>query len=177
MRAEMERFLGGVERRAYRMSEIATGNREEALDIVQDAMLALVRKYSDRPEAQWAPLFHRILQNQIRDWQRRRSVRQKVFTWLKIGNEEDGVGEPLESLPDPRSEQPERGLQREALAETLELALRRLPLRQQQAFMLRAWEGLDTAATADAMGCSAGSVKTHYSRALAALRGRLEVYR
>ncbi|MDX1605024.1 MAG: RNA polymerase sigma factor [Candidatus Competibacterales bacterium] len=164
----LDRFLAGVERRALRLAEIAVGDREEALDIVQDAMCRLSRRYGDRDPQEWGALFQRILQNRIRDAYRRRAVRNRLRIWL--GEEAPDPGE----LPDRHGRTPEQQLQGEQALARLEQALRRLPLRQQQAFLLRAWEGLDVAQTARALGCSAGSVKTHYFRAVQRLRGLLE---
>jgi RNA polymerase sigma-70 factor (ECF subfamily) len=170
----MDRFLAGVERRALRMAELAVGNRDDALDLVQDAMIALVKNYSTRPEADWAPLFHRILQSRIRDFYRRSKVRNRLFAWLGRANDADEDGDPIAEFADPKDARPEHTLAGRAAIEQLESALQELPLRQQQAFLLRSWEGLDTTATAQAMRCSEGSVKTHYSRALARLRERLQ---
>ena len=73
----------------------------------------------------------------------------------------------------PTSENPTEALARSDAMDALEQALRELPRRQREAFMLRNLEGLNVAETAVAMGCSDGSVKTHYSRAVHRLREML----
>lgn len=171
--ADLNAFLAAIERRALRIAEIATRDRDEALDVVQDAMVQLARNYARRPAAEWPPLFYRILENKIRDWQRRQSVRNRVLFWRDRHQEEDGE-DPLAGLADTaQADAPER-LQRDQAMRRLEQALRQLPARQRQAFELRIWQGLSVEETALAMGCSDGSVKTHLFRALAALRRQLE---
>lgn len=156
------------------MAELATRDRDEALDLVQDAMTALVERYAARPAAEWAPLFHRILHNRIRDWSRRRAFRGRLRAWLGLREDAGGgAADPIEELPDLRGDGPAERAEHAKAGRALDAALRALPLRQQQAFLLRAWEGLDVAETARAMRCSPGSVKTHYFRALQALRARL----
>lgn len=143
------------------------------MDLVQDAMLRLVQHYRAKPEAEWAPLFHRILQSRILDWHRRATVRNRVRQWFGRHNEAEQDEDPLEQVADPLGDNPARTAANRQAMIALDDALRALPLRQQQAFLLRAWEGLDTTETAQAMGCSEGSVKTHYSRAVHSLRVRL----
>ena len=149
------------------MAYIATGNPDEALDIVQDAMLTLVKGYAQRNPEEWGPLFTRIVQNRIRDWFRREKVRSKWRVWFS-NDEDDQQG--IEHLPDDGSNDPIRQIANATISEELEQGLRALPLRQQQVFLLRVWEGLDVNETAKAMGISSGSVKTHYSRAVHRLR-------
>lgn len=171
-RSALDEFFASVERRALRMAELATRDRDEALDVVQDAMIALVKNYADRPEAEWPPLFHRILQSRIRDWGRRSSLRARFRAWLGRDDEEDGA-DPIAEVADPDGRGPAERVIDGAAGRAIEAAVSGLPLRQQQAFLLRAWEGLDVAETAAAMSCSEGSVKTHYFRAVRALRAKL----
>lgn len=167
----LERFLSSVEKRALRIAQIATSNSDDAFDIVQDAMFKLVEKYAAKNEDEWQALFHRILQSRIRDWYRRNTVRNRFRTWLSsnLDNDED----PIQTAVDEAGRSPESELQTGRSMEALETALQNLPHRQQQAFILRAWEGLDVRETAKAMACAEGSVKTHYSRAIHSLRETL----
>lgn len=170
---QLNQFLAGVERRALRFAEIAVRDRDEALDLVQDAMIKLARNYAGRPEDEWTPLFYRILQNGIRDWHRRQMVRNRVMVWFGRSSVPDEDYDPVAQAPDPMGRTPDEQIEARQAMQTLELAVAELPARQREAFMLRTFEGLDVAGTAVAMGCSEGSVKTHYSRAVHALRDAL----
>jgi RNA polymerase sigma-70 factor (ECF subfamily) len=171
---ELDKFLAEIERRAFRMAQVALRDPDDALDVVQDAMLKLARNYAEKPSAEWRPLFYRILENGIRDLQRRRTVRKKFMVWLPGAKEDpdDEAQDPLDNVAAPGPDAPEILMQDQAM-EKLEGSLRALPARQREAFMLRNFEGLDVAETAKAMGCSEGSVKTHYSRAVHSLREQL----
>lgn len=175
----LEQFLATIERKAFKVANYALRHEDDALDAVQDAMLSLVKRYAERPSEEWKPLFYRILDNKVRDLQRRRTVRGRVMAWLPLrGNagpasdEDDGEWDPLAQAASADPAPPQRLELDEAIG-ALEAAIAALPPRQQQAFLLRNFEGLSVAATAMAMGCSEGSVKTHYFRALQALRAGL----
>ncbi len=166
-------FLTEIERRAYRMAQIALRHEEDALDAVQDAMIQLSRRYADRPQQEWRPLFYRILQNRIRDTQRRRTVRGRLMAWLPWNADDAGEApDPLAQAPDP-TPGPGARAEGDEIMLALQVALQKLPARQRECFMLRNLEGMDVAETAAAMGCSDGSVKTHYSRAVQSLREQL----
>jgi RNA polymerase sigma-70 factor (ECF subfamily) len=153
------------------MAEIATKNEADALDIVQDAMIKLVNKYSDKPSKEWKPLFYRILQSRIMDHFRRKKLVQRLFFWKNPSDDDYVADDEIEQASDHIT--PERHISGQRNATKVLEALKTLPFRQQQCFMLRSWEGLSVIETAKAMGCSDGSVKTHYSRARHALKEAL----
>ncbi len=151
-------------------------DEQAALDIVQDAMLRLAEKYGHRPATELPLLFHRIMQNAIRDYYRRQKVRSlwtTLLSSLSPGRGEDEAEDPLESYEPPGSESSAEGpgaaLEQSQVLEIIEQELTKLPARQREAFLMRYWEELDVAETARVMGCSEGSVKTHCSRATHAL--------
>jgi RNA polymerase sigma-70 factor, ECF subfamily len=170
----LNQFLASVELKAFKIAQSALRHEHDALDAVQDAMLQLTRAYADRPAEEWRPLFYRILENRIRDMQRRRSVRARIMAWLP-GHRDEEDDEPFDPITQAPSEEtaPSRRLELDEAMTALESALHELPRRQRQAFLLRNLEGMDVSQVAATMGCSEGSVKTHHFRALKALRARL----
>ncbi len=143
-------------------------------------MIKLAEKYSNNPAEELPMLFQRILQNTIRDHYRRQKVRSMWTTLMSslIPQHEEGEYDPLETLQDKgnnsQPQAPEEHLEQSQVIALIEEALKELPTRQREAFLLRYWEDLDTAETAAVMGCSEGSVKTHCSRATHALASALK---
>ncbi len=164
-------FYRAVEKRAFRMAEYETRSASDAIDLVQDAMEALMQKYVRKPPEQWRPLFYRILQNKIKDWQRKSFIRQRLhFTTSKDESEVQVVETQVESSV----AGPEQQYAHDMSMQQLQSVLAGLSFRQRQTFLLRIWEGFDVAETARIMGCSSGSVKTHLSRAMGILREQLQ---
>jgi RNA polymerase sigma-70 factor (ECF subfamily) len=143
---------------------------------VQEAMLKLVDKYSEKPCEELPMLFHRILQNAIHDHFRRTKVRSAwvvLFSAFHKSDDEGDESDLLENMEiesnDSLAANPIDQLIQSQTLSIIEAAIMDLPLRQRQAFLLRYWEEMDIAETAEVMGCSQGSVKTHCSRAVHAL--------
>ena len=172
----MEIFLKSVEKKAFQMIRIATGSIDDALDILQDSMMSFVRHYSNKNESEWAPLFYRVVQNKIRDWYRKQKVKKLVFRYLpgSFKPESEIAPNPIEQVEDKRNTDALTELKNRQAIKKLNQVLKKLPGKQQQAFLLRAWEGLSTKETARAMKCSEGTVKTHYFRAMGKLKKELE---
>jgi RNA polymerase sigma-70 factor (ECF subfamily) len=169
----LDQFLSSVEKRAFKIAQLGLRNDDDALDAVQDSMMKLVQSYASRAVDEWRPLFYRILANRIRDMQRRRTVRGRIIAWMPVRDaDDDEEFDPIAQAPS-HDAGPAKRLELDEAIGVLETAVAELPARQQEAFLLRNLEGLDVAETASVMGCSEGSVKTHYFRALASLRARL----
>ena len=176
--SSIEEFLKTIERRAFHMARMATGNADSAMDIVQDSMFKLVEKYAHKKPQEWKPLFYRILNSKTTDYYRRKAVRDKVFPWSKyvVNTDSDQATDIVDLTAGRLSETPDEMMMRSQRIDKLTGAVNALPRRQREAFMLRCWEGMSTIETAMSMKCSEGSVKTHYSRAMHSLRDMLEDY-
>jgi len=170
---ELSDFLSSIEQRAFKQAVYAVRDDDAALDIVQDAMMKLVEKYSARPAEEFPMLFQRILQNTTRDYWRRQKIRNvwtSLLSSFSVMGDDGEESDPLEVLaPEDHHNQPEVELEQRETMAIIEEALESLPARQREAFIMRYWEDMDVAETAAAMGCSQGSVKTHCSRAVNAL--------
>ena len=176
----LDRFLASVEARAYRIAEVSTRNADDALDIVQETMMKLVQKYPHKPKDEWPALFFTILNNTITDHHRKQSRLsswqrfQSLFTNNHHRDEQDGIeNDIIASAEDTSAQSPQDKLQQHNALSQLETAISQLPKGQQQAFLLRNWEGFSTKEAASMMKCSEGTVKTQYSRALINLQTAL----
>ena len=172
---ELSDFLVGVERRAFKRTVYHVRDDEAALDIVQDSMMKLAEHYGDKPANEFPMLFQRILSNSTLDHFRRQKTRNALFSSLGDFEAagEDGDFDLLEAYasadPSRQVESAEDATRRAQVFRNIEAEIMELPARQREAFLMRYWEDMDVAETAAAMGCSEGSVKTHCSRAVAAL--------
>lgn len=177
---ELSDFLRATEKRAFKQVLFAIRDEASALDVIQDSMIKLSQSYGDRPVEELPLLFTRIVQNCTKDWFRRQKVRN---TWVSLfssfkKNSPDDDSDPQEYLESSEDssfgEEGSIQLEKAELANILENEIKKLPKRQQEAFLMRYWEEHNISETAEIMGCSEGSVKTHCSRATQTLATALK---
>lgn len=171
-RNKLDAFLAEEEQKAFRVARVSVGNDDDALDVIQDAMLKFVNNYAEKSIEQWRPLFYKVVYSRLTDFHRRRNFRRGIMRFLGTHDDEHLNSREIDNVVS-ESLDPQQQLQVDGALEQLQLALKKLPSRQQQAVLMRAWHGFDTNETALIMQVSTGSVKTHYSRGLEKLRDLL----
>ncbi|MBP2326597.1 RNA polymerase sigma-70 factor (sigma-E family) [Kibdelosporangium banguiense] len=155
-----ETFVDDRSTALLRTAYLLTGDRGHAEDLLQTALLRTARHWSqarDSPEAYARQVLVNLSRDRIRSLFRR----------------------PREA---PMPEDPDTlrtvdgGYERVTERRVVVRALAQLPIRQRQVVILRFFEDLSVEQTAELIGSSTGTVKTHTSRALARLRELLADY-
>jgi RNA polymerase sigma-70 factor (sigma-E family) len=153
---EIERFVRSSSAGLLRTAILLTGDRWQADDLLQQALIRTIRRWDHAREAPVA-YAQRVLVNLSRDHHRRQR---------RTGHERSLEGA---ELPVADRDQPEAVITRDAVLG----ALRQLPIRQREVVVLRFYADLPVAETAAAMGASEGTVKSYTARALERLHSLL----
>ena len=150
---DFDQFVRDASPRLLRMAYLLTGDRDYAEDVVQTALLQVARKWR-RIRGEPAPYAHRAVVNLAKNHWRDRSRRPREST----------------ATVEPRSAPPEADV---LLQQMLLPAVMDLPVRQRAVLVLRYFQDLSVEQTADALGCSIGTVKSQTHHALNKLREAL----
>ena len=161
----VRRYQGRVYAAAYRV----TGNREDALDAAQDALIKAHRKLTSwEPTGSFLSWLLRLTTNQAIDHVRKRVRRpQEALDEAFIGGTEHAPVEPHVAATD-------EAVAAREIDERVRGALRVLSPMQRDVFVLRHFEGFSLVEVAERLGCTVGSVKVHLFRALKKLRTELK---
>ena len=151
---EFADFVEARSKALLRTAYLLTGDHHQAEDLLQSALTSLFLHWSGLRERRAAEAYvRRSLVTAYTSWWRRRSSREL----------------PLADIPDSEAEIPTRNGGNDDLWQHLNA----LPRQQRAVVVLRFYEDLSVEETAAMLGISAGSVKSHTSRAIGSLRMRL----
>ena len=154
---EFTEFAQARQAHMRRMAFLLCGNWHDAQDVTQIALMNLCRAWNRVRRADSIDAYaHRVV---VRAYlgQRKKVLRQQAraveyaLASERVPGSADAAGQPELRL-------------------ALLAALAQLPPRARAVVVLRFWEDLSVEATAEALGCSEGNVKSQTSRALAKLR-------
>jgi RNA polymerase sigma-70 factor (ECF subfamily) len=170
--AAFDTLFTRYQKRTYRLVQRFVSNPEDASDLTQDAFIRAYQGLGDfKSQCQFYSWLYRITVNLCIDFLRKKS-RSEVLLY-----DSDDSGElPMANIADPRSESPAQAVENKELRAHIRRAVRRLPPKQRQIFILRHWNGLSLKDIAAAVGRSDGTVKAHLLHAHRNLRKHLRPY-
>ncbi|MDQ1035399.1 RNA polymerase sigma-70 factor (sigma-E family) [Streptomyces sp. V3I8] len=155
---EFQAFVVGRWPRLMRTAFLLTGEQHAAEDLVQSTLEQVYVAWhrvasANAPEA----YVRRVMINA-----HARRYRRKLREFLAPRSEDAGLAHEVADTGDRIAQADDRHTLLEALA--------KLPARQREAVVLRYWEDLTEVQTAEAMGCSVGTVKSNAAKGIAKLR-------
>ncbi len=154
-------FVGARSPALLRTAYLVTGHRQSAEDLLQTALAKTYLAWGriDGPAS-------------VEAYVRRVMVTTHISWWRQHRGRELTTDSPPEGTSGPSA--PVIPTDQVVERDRLWSALRTLPPRQRTVLVLRYYEDLTEDEIARLMGCARGTVKTHASRGLAALRTRLD---
>jgi RNA polymerase sigma-70 factor (ECF subfamily) len=153
----LKEIFNQYHKKVYSIAYGVLGQREEALDAVQEVFIKLSRSIQNfKGKSKFYTYLYRMTINTAIDLTRKRGK----FHVSSLDQEE------RLQVPDGDEERPDRILFRKELEGRVKSAMEKLPNDQRTAIVLREAEGLTYQEMAEAMGCSIGTVmsRLHYGR-------------
>lgn len=142
--------------RLLRFATALTCDPHLAQDVVQDVLLRVQQRWARiGPLVARDAYVRRMIVNEYLSWRRRRAARVVAATHTTL----DAIGTPT---ADSAAAYAERDAMRSRISA--------LPRKQRAALLLRYYEDRTFDEIAEILGCSAGTVRSHISRALGTLR-------
>ena len=170
--AAFDMLFTRYQKRTYRLVQRFVSNPEDASDLTQDAFIRAYQGLGDfKSQCQFYSWLYRITVNLCIDF-----LRTKASSEVLLYDSDESDDLPMANIPDPRSESPAKAVENKELRAHIRKAVRRLPPKQRQIFILRHWDGLSLKDIAAAVGRSDGTVKAHLLHAHRNLRRHLRSY-
>jgi RNA polymerase sigma-70 factor, ECF subfamily len=154
IQVDLDRFVATEYPKVVAAVGAITGNRQDAADAVQDAIVGYLAKPPAHPVANLAAWITVVASNRVRDGYRGAAAQQRALAKL---------GTPREELDD----------ELELLDVDVMNAIKALPMQQRQVCVLHYLLDQSVETIAEGLGVSGGTVKTQLHRARKALAARL----
>lgn len=151
---DLDAFVAGEYPKVVAAVGLITGNRQDAADAVQDALVGYLAKPPSRPVRNLAAWITVVAANRARDLQRSRAAESRALE--KVGVVDESYDAELAGLD-----------------VDVQAALRALPEQQKQVCVLHYLLDQSVEQIAEGLGVSTGTVKTQLHRARKALAARL----